>query len=564
MLPTFNYDDPASVGVIGSKAAELFMQEGAAISKNIEKRALTAEAQAKAPALAAAYADGLTRLAQGDMSGMETLAKARAESVGNPFLTAMTEDATKEGARMASMHIEKSLAEQRMAADAFRTSEAGRRVDQARTDIGYRQELDDYRAQTERVEATNNKLENDWQRDQNAENELAKAEGREPIKIARPVLRELPKKPVQNYSSANNANNTQALPVSDPLANESLPVVNPSAAATTQAKPQATFEPGVGVQEPPVDLPEDIQPSEASKPAERPYEFGPTPRKGIKSVDVGGLVVEYPEPKNKEGSSVTRNITTSTGSVSIKPDAKNEDPAKHLEDNLATVAADSSLSKWIAEQIQDDKQVVIRPEPGPNGKGTVWQPYAITPNGQEVPMGKVGPDGKPTGERQQVSEVSGKAWQEAQKSINGPMQGKVGFYMKMSDKMKGRLREKLVEEAAKGNATVDQVNKKSSFYRMKPITNEEVEKIKTPEVKNKEELKSEIDFLKEKGIEIVTSGRGASIRYKDMDSVTPELRKRAEDVMHSIVAKQYKPKEKKKQGYATTPSDSEAFPWLND
>lgn len=84
------------------KTAQLFAEQGARLSKEIEETNNKFEAQAKAPAIATAYANALTGIKTGDFKGFADLAKVAVETSSNPFLRNMTEDALKLGVTAAA------------------------------------------------------------------------------------------------------------------------------------------------------------------------------------------------------------------------------------------------------------------------------------------------------------------------------------------------------------------------------------------------------------------------------------------------------------------------------
>lgn len=165
-IPLFSPDylaSPTAGGAINPRTAQMFIDEGNRLIQRIEKNSAKAEAEAKAPAIATAYAEGLSAIHQGDMSGFDMLARASAESVSNPFLASMTKGAIEEGVRAANNFTTSQLREREiesrqnmnaydneMALERARVNSSGRsttgvdRVAQRQAQVAYLKERDEY------------------------------------------------------------------------------------------------------------------------------------------------------------------------------------------------------------------------------------------------------------------------------------------------------------------------------------------------------------------------------------------------------------------------------------
>lgn len=116
-IPLFTPDylaSPTMFGAINTKTAQLFLEEGARLSKKIEDSSSKAEAQGKAPAIATAYAEGLSAISQGNFDGFTMMGRAIAESAGNPFLMKMTSDAMQEATNVANNWKSNQMASKRL------------------------------------------------------------------------------------------------------------------------------------------------------------------------------------------------------------------------------------------------------------------------------------------------------------------------------------------------------------------------------------------------------------------------------------------------------------------
>lgn len=523
MIPTFNFDDPPTSGVIGSKAADLFMQQGAAIAKNIEKRALTAEAQAKAPALATVYADGLSRLAAGDMSGMELLTKARAESVGNPFLTAMTDDATKEGARMAAMHIEKSLAEKRLTQQGTQfdrnLKQEGDQFEATRKDTkDWRQEQVDAReedneerrlaardAQAERE--YNDKLSNvqrinaerqQTNSDMANANNLAIKNNQQPTSWNPLPMIPIPEKPV--YRSRTYGGSGRA--TDDPVGvSFGAGVVNPTGRPESKVQQNGPlFSPG----EAPPMLPEDkVDPSEAvTTPVTAPVAKPLVNEKQPNAINqqVGGLMFTIPkddQPKGTKTESAKAGGVTTTYSTKLG-DGKN--PSEELADALAEINRDGPLGNWIAESKRKGMDIVVDPKKDDKGKvlgyyvfaqdkNGIMQPFSHKKlvqktsmiNGKETPL--TNDDGSPMMEAKEVPHAIDEKLADsiniAMKLLKGPMKDKIQVKLAGDDQANKRALTKAINVALNGG-DLEEVNKElAMIHGMKSLTQDDIKAVKS-------------------------------------------------------------------------------------
>lgn len=107
---------PATVS-LATSTANLFLSEGRALSEKIEAQSAKAEAQMKAPIIATAYADGLTKIAQGNFEGFSRMEQANAMTAGNPFLMKFAEGARSEATQIARNFLDNKLSERRIQAE---------------------------------------------------------------------------------------------------------------------------------------------------------------------------------------------------------------------------------------------------------------------------------------------------------------------------------------------------------------------------------------------------------------------------------------------------------------
>lgn len=507
------------------------MQQGAAIAKTIEKRALTAEAQAKAPALATIYADGLSRLAQGDMSGMELLTRAQAESVGNPFLTAMTADVTKEGARMASMHVEKTLAEGRLFQDEsqFRrtlkstedwreTQVEARDEDKdeqrlAARDAQAEREYNDQKAQAERENAARQQKNYERQAANRARQEAG--ETPEPF-VPLPML-PMPEKPSfksRTYGGVGQGEDTVE------GVSFGAGVVNPTRRHKSKVQQNGPlFSPG----EAPPMLPEDqVNPAdtvspETATPKSQPLVNEKPPE--VVEQQVGGLVFQIPKGKDTgPKTSKTINIKTEFGSETITKKGDEEpDPAKQLTKALQTINRDPALSDWIGQSIMQGKRILVEPARDSKGKVIGYQPYRVGRDGIHEPFmhksnvqqkdRKTGelltnPDGSPLmisteNVAKTVTDEVANALNETIELMSGPMKGKFNFKLVGSEASNKAALEAGIDAVLNGGS-IEEVNKELiMIHGMKPLTQEDIKAIRSrftlsgkPLLKSQNDLKT--------------------------------------------------------------------------
>lgn len=107
---------PATTG-LATSTANLFLNEGRALAEKIEVQSSKAEAQMKAPIIATAYADGLSKISQGDFSGFGRMEAANAMTAGNPFLMKFAEGARGEATQIARNFLDNELSNRRIQAE---------------------------------------------------------------------------------------------------------------------------------------------------------------------------------------------------------------------------------------------------------------------------------------------------------------------------------------------------------------------------------------------------------------------------------------------------------------
>lgn len=110
-------EQPQYGGIVDGKTAELLVQQGNILTKQIETLSAKTEAGAKAGKISDLFADGYMRLASGDMSGFASVSQANAMSVGNPFLMAMASDADKVAGGLAEGFMRTKFNEQKEKSD---------------------------------------------------------------------------------------------------------------------------------------------------------------------------------------------------------------------------------------------------------------------------------------------------------------------------------------------------------------------------------------------------------------------------------------------------------------
>lgn len=489
------------------KAAEMFATQGAALAKRIDSIATKAEAQAKAPALATLYSDGLQRVAAGDFTGFAMLGQARAESAGNPFLTAMTEDATKEASRMASMFLDSEISKTRLQAEKERAEMIDRRIEQGRTDSRTAAAENDFRDQTAKVQEKNTEIMNQYNNDVAVEAEAAKLENRPPRPIPKPQLIPMPKR----MDSASSANNEAALPMhGDPVVGDQqggggLRAGVPANQDPTQLVGGDTFMPGEGAQvaptpQAPPQMPETAEEMEARTEAgtsEALSQQAPqakplvNEKQKVNEIKVGNVQFEFPPIQEKAGNKKTTTLKTKFGNtVYSQDDKKDEDPNKSLQKAVSEISADSTFSNFFASSFAQGKPVEIREEAGPGGKGKIYQPYRVEPTGRLTPMGQMDEDGAEIpGVKLGVSEGTYQSFLKIKSLMEGEMRGKFSAYVAVDESVKEKGRKRAIERAAAGES-LQALNNQLKITRTKPITKEEVDKV-IDERKKKEETEME-------------------------------------------------------------------------
>lgn len=525
-LPPDYLTSPTAGGAISSAAARLFAEEGRRLAASIEEISLKNEAQAKAPALAAAYATGLSKLSQGDMSGFELLTKAEGESVGNPFLMQMTRSATSEGARMANSYIENQRSQ---------TNILDRQMENQRAMFD-RQASDDYRTSVQKIDTEYAEAYAKWQKDEAGRRRQAQIEGIQftptnpPEKPAYPQ----PPKPTSNafggslppsrggaasteMPSGGGTFDTGLMPGDTPMPGtpataDSVRGLVPEAAGNKNASQiYAKVAAGENAMTGRLMAGDEIvnEANAATGPVQTSIEGpeqGPlvnenwpaAPASGIELgkprspevrgnevvVPVGRMNVKVQVPP-QSNMSVSETVNTSTGSktYSIKGDKEGEDDASKYVQNIAGIAAmDHDLSEWIADQSQQKKKVTIEQVPGA-GKDEPWIAKANgEPFGMENPAAATDPNAPATVARPVSAEV-GKMWQEAQKAYPN-IRGQVKFEYPPTTQQVTDMYSKQIDKINAGDATLEEVNKVNKAKGFKELTEKDLTSAKKEPIRS--------------------------------------------------------------------------------
>lgn len=474
---------PTMEGAVPNATANLLIEEGRALSKQIEVQSLRSEAQMKAPAIATAYADAFTRLGQGDLSAFGEIERANALSVGNPFLQAMASDAQKTAGMMASNYFDTQQFNSRMAAEReMFTQKAGlerelqgnridaegkrfeaveKRQDDQQAAILERQELDDWRASEEAKRKEYQAQLMKYNEELDSEVRLAEVEGRSPRKMTPPKEPTPAPKPTpkakEKFSLVPHGGgmdfNIEVPMPNDPLVNEKLP----------NGKKASVIEPDAGLMargEPP------------TRPVAQPTQQQQTKPQTIERT-FGNLTFELPAPKSKSDVEVSETIKTRTGSVNVKR-AKGDEPVAKLANALADIEAeDPAFSRWVSENKLQGAGLSVR-KVG-EGKNAVYQPVAIYSDKTEKKFTEIDPaTQQPTATPKTVSETVYKNFVETQ-SLLAELKGKVKMYENVSDGAKKQFREEYLQVVARGEKSLEEINQRLAFRRIPPITQNELD-----------------------------------------------------------------------------------------
>lgn len=582
-LPPDYLTSPTAGGAITSAAARLFAEEGRRIAQSIEETSLKNEAGAKAPALAAAYATGLSKLSQGDMSGFELLTKAESESVGNPFLMAMTRQATSEGARMANSYIQNQRQTQAATNILDRQSEMQR----AQFD---RQTSDDYRTQVQTIDKEYAEALQKWQKSEAGRRRQAQIEGvpftptQEPQKPAYPE----PPRPTSKAFGGSLPTGGGSDATFDTGVPEAAPGPTPMPGTPATAESVRSLAPEAAVRKDAGAIYSKIAASENAMtgrlmagdeivneanaaqgpvqssiegPAQGPRQaaiqavqsdqplvnenWPASPAQGIelgkpRSPEVRGKEVVIPvgrmnvkiQSPDGNNMSVSETVNTETGSktYSIKGDKEGTDDVSKYIENVAGIAAmDHDLSEWIADQSQQKKQITIEQVPGAE-KGSAWIAKANgEPFGMKNPAAAADPNA-PAVIARPVSEEVGKMWQEAQKAFPN-IRGQVKFEYPPTTQQVTDMYAKQIDKINSGDATLDEVNKVNKAKGFKTLTEKDLTSAKKEPIK---EASPDIEAqLEKKGIK--NPNKEGKPEPKDPKAVVRDLNNQIKELKKRIV-----------------------------
>lgn len=566
-LPAF--ESPTAGGAITSAAARLFAEEGRRLADSIEKISLENEARAKAPALAAAYATGLSKLSEGDMSGFELLTKAESESVGNPFLMQMTRQATSEGARMANSYIQSQR--QTTSADAI----LDRQTEMQRSQLD-RQSLDDWRSQVNKIDTEYQETYKKWEMGEAGRRRQASLEKIPYTPTQPPERPAYPEKPVPTSRAFGGSppptqiRNVDGMGLPEGRGSFEtglMPNDTSSPSATTAAMPgmlgampetvgskgganarqmAATAEGAMtnrivagdeivneanaaqGPVQTSISGPTKEPPARQSEPLVNEIEQKGVPEKPYTSKDsivvpFGDMawVLKNPGKKMSVSETVPTPDTGGSKTYTIKNDDGTQDDVTAATQHMQTIITqDPEFVAWQNKQAREGKQVSMTPTGDPKK-----DPWIAKSNG--VPMGMDNPDTDPAKVRAQpqvarpIIPSVGQAWDEAQKIIgpmvnNGraiPVAPKAQEKPKVSGEQLTAARQKTVDNLRSMKDVSDEEltrqNEAIKAVGGQPITREEL--TKKPEKKVSQEDKQVQEII-------------ASLKIK-----TPELDKQIEN-----------------------------------
>lgn len=484
-LPIFGPDylaSPTMEGAVSHTTANLMAQQGAMLAKQIETKSQQAEAQAKAPAIATLYAQAMTRISEGDFSGFGELERGNAMSVGNPFLENMSKEASDFASRMAGnyMQSQQQLLSQKHAAlmqedrQSFEAEQADRRFKQQsgmHDKVLARQAENDFRDAKVKHEQIVAELEYKHQQAQEAENQIAEAEGRQPRIVPKPPV---PKAPVAE----------DFLPALSGGSEDMGPLFRQDADPVTAMPPpgQSNFDPNAtGLPSPeddsiipgiPRPLVNESQPKSI-----------PSPSAAIQAAvgnanqyaerQFGRLAVKFPAPDETPVKSIDRNIKGPNGSVTIKSEA----PKRYQNEFNAALSSvtgqDPEFAEWSSTQMIEGKKV--RLEPDPERKG-LFRAYSTNKDGTEEPFGEVGQNQQPTGVNRLVTKEVADNFNKMKSLIEGELKGKVQIYKHLPENRRESLVNDFKKAILEGRSSPENALKELAPYGL-TISKEEIDSI---------------------------------------------------------------------------------------
>ncbi len=242
---------PATTG-LATSTANLFLNEGRALAEKIEVQSSKAEAQMKAPIIATAYADGLSKISQGDFSGFSRMEEANAMTAGNPFLMKFAEGARGEATQIARNFLDDRLSQRRIDAEKDLQANRIKATSDLQSGIESRQSRHDYRMETDAWNRENEKLDQQDALAQSRENQLAAAQGRQPSVIPKTPRRPAPNPgmfdinqndiPLPTEGAANPIQSTdQNIPTAQGATQSAQSTAQPTAQPTGSAPLKLTF-----------------------------------------------------------------------------------------------------------------------------------------------------------------------------------------------------------------------------------------------------------------------------------------------------------------------------------
>jgi hypothetical protein len=530
---------PTAGGAISGKAAQLFAEEGARLTKRIEEQAVINEAKAKAPILATAYAEGLTRIANGDMSGFEAIARTEAESVGNPFLMQMTRSASSEGARMAS-NIFQQRSQQAM---------LDRQVEQNKALLD-RQREDDWRAGQLLQQKNYEKEVATYEQDQQAEIEKARIEGRQPRQLPKPqppasepppsptsrsyggtvstglegdlpsggattTPEAMPGTPAYKMAQAGTDNQTNQLMAGDEIVNEAMQTSAP-AESSIEGSPKPAPETLVN------------ENSKASPPegielgVERPPEQLDDDRMVI-PFGRANFYIKSPATKKMK---VVKTINDSTGSTAytIQSGEDADNPSKLAETISKIASMDHELTQWASARMREKQEVTI--EPNPNDPKAPWIAKA---NG--VPMQMENPEASKVTEKEAkekgiqntiirpIAPEIGELWAES-RSLFNQAKGQVGVDYPLTKEEVGKVHEDQKSKILAGSLTLKEANEYNKKKGLKALSENDLTSPAKPSMREASpEVMAE---LKKKGVKMPDDGKKPEAK-EDIKSLNAQL-----------------------------------------
>lgn len=114
LLTTDYFTKPEPVGSVSNTVARLMAEAGKALSERVEKQSQLAEAKLKSPALSQLWGEGYAKIASGNFSGFEDMARATGLSAGNPLLMGLAKEANDLGTSLANNYTQHEILRDRI------------------------------------------------------------------------------------------------------------------------------------------------------------------------------------------------------------------------------------------------------------------------------------------------------------------------------------------------------------------------------------------------------------------------------------------------------------------